>query len=182
MEKQADRRWSIARGYRPGLLGRCTEMHALFYSRHAGFGSFFESQVASGMAEFLQRLDSPRNAIWSLLQEGRIVGTIAIDGEDLQRDAAHLRWFIVDDAQRGSGAGKRLLAEALGFCDQVGFPEVELWTFAGLGAARHLYEKAGFQLDEERPGRRWGAWVTEQRFIRRRTDGASCATTENGKR
>jgi GNAT superfamily N-acetyltransferase len=168
MEIQADRTWSIAQGYRPGLLGRCTEMHALFYARHTGFGSFFESQVASGMAEFLQRLDNRRNAVWSLLHDGRIVGTIAIDGEDLKRDAGHLRWFIVDDSQRGNGAGKRLLAEALAFCDRIGFPEVELWTFAGLDAARHLYEKAGFRLDEERPGRRWGAWVMEQRFIRRR--------------
>jgi hypothetical protein len=34
-------------------------------------------------------------------------------------------------------AGKRLLAEALAFCDHVGFPEVELRTFAGLDAAFH---------------------------------------------
>jgi GNAT superfamily N-acetyltransferase len=171
MEIQSDRPWSIIEGYRPGLLGRCTEMHALFYSRHAGFGCFFENQVAAGMAEFLRRLDNDRNAVWSLIQDDRIVGTIAIDGEDLRRDAGHLRWFIVDDAVRGSGAGKRLLGEALAFCDRIGFPEVELWTFAGLDAARHLYEQAGFQLEEERPGRQWGAWVTEQRFIRRQRDG-----------
>jgi GNAT superfamily N-acetyltransferase len=168
MAAQSDHSWSIAKGYRPGLLGRCTEMHALFYSRHAGFGAFFESQVASGMADFLLRLDNKRNAVWSVIQDARIVGTIAIDGEDLQRDAGHLRWFIVDDAQRGTGAGKRLLAEALAFCDDAGFAEVELWTFAGLDAARHLYEQAGFRLAEQRPGRQWGALVVEQRFIRQR--------------
>lgn len=167
-----DTGWRIVEGYRPGLLGRCTEMHAVFYSRHSGFGSFFECQVASGMAEFLSRLDHERNAVWSLVQDARIVGTIAIDGQDLERDAGHLRWFIVDDTHRGGGAGKRMLAEALSFCDRVGFPEVELWTFAGLDAARHLYERAGFQLREVRPGRRWGKMVIEQRFVRRRGAGA----------
>lgn len=144
--------WQIVAGYHPGLLGRCAEMHAIFYSRHAGFGSFFECQVASGMAEFLQRQDQPRNRIWSAIKNGHVVGTITIDGDDLKRNAGHLRWFIVDGACRGSGTGKRLLAEALSFCDEVAFPEVELWTFAGLDAARHLYERAGFQLLEERNG------------------------------
>jgi len=171
MEAEADTSWRIVRGYRPGLLGRCAEMHALFYSRHAGFGSFFEGQIACGVAEFLQRLDDDCNGIWSLVHQTRIMGTIAIDGQDLGRSAGHLRWFIVDEACRGRGAGRQLLTEALSFCDRVGFPEVELWTFAGLDVARHLYERAGFQLQEERPGCRWGKMVTEQRFVRRRGAG-----------
>lgn len=167
MATDADSPWAIVKGYRPGLLGRCTEMHALYYSRHAGFGSFFEGQVASGMAEFLQRAHRHYNGIWSLMHGERIVGTIAIDGEDLKRDAAHLRWFIVDEAYRGQGAGKRLLTDALAFCDRIGFPEVELWTFRGLDAARHLYEQAGFELAEECLGSRWGVSLLEQRFLRR---------------
>lgn len=166
MHDANDASWKIVEGYRPGLLGRCTEMHADFYSRHAGFGAFFEGQVASDMVEFFQRLDHHRNNIWSAIKDDRIIGTIAIDGQDLTRDAGHLRWFIVDDSYHGSGAGKGLLDRALSFCDELPFPEVELWTFAGLDAARHLYERAGFHLYHEHSGNRWGVVVREQRFVR----------------
>ncbi|MFO7324526.1 MAG: GNAT family N-acetyltransferase [Pseudomonadota bacterium] len=160
--------WRLAEGYRPGLLGTCVRLHADFYSRQAGFGAFFEGQVAVGMAEFLRRLDRPRNGIWSAFAGGRMLGCIAMDGEDLGRNAGHLRWFIVDGACRGLGIGKALLATALRFADTAGFEEVELWTFSGLDAARHLYERAGFRLVEEATGNRWGAQVREQRFIRPR--------------
>ena len=100
-----------------------------------------------------------------------VVGTVAIDGEDLARDAAHLRWFIVGEGARGAGIGRRLLTEAISFCDDHRFPEIELWTFAGLDAARHLYESCGFVLVEERRGTQWGTEVMEQRYIRRRPKG-----------
>ncbi|MBI1772590.1 MAG: GNAT family N-acetyltransferase, partial [Burkholderiales bacterium] len=79
---------------------------------------------------------------------------------------AHLRWFIVDDELRGGGIGRRLLKEAISFCEQQQFSEIQLWTFKGLDAARRLYEEAGFVLLEELPGRQWGEEVVEQRFSR----------------
>jgi hypothetical protein len=39
-------------------------------------------------------------------------------------------------------------------------------TIEGLEAARHLYEKYGFHLVEERSGEQWGRRVLEQRFER----------------
>jgi RimJ/RimL family protein N-acetyltransferase len=39
-----------------------------------------------------------------------------------------------------------------------------LWHIEGLDAARHVYEKAGFRLEEQRKGSRWGKEVNEQRF------------------
>lgn len=166
----------IRQGYLPGAVGRVAEMHARFYSRNAGFGQYFESLVATGMAEFVSRLTSPRNGLWTAIQENRIVGSIAIDGDsngDSDSDGngagpniAHLRWFIVDDGLRGTGTGRKLLAEALDFCDRQQFATVHLWTFKGLDAARKLYEDSGFILEEEQPGRQWGAEVVEQRFAR----------------
>jgi DNA-binding MarR family transcriptional regulator/GNAT superfamily N-acetyltransferase len=129
----------LVRGYKPGLIARITEMHALYYARESGFGQRFESVVASGLAEFCNRLENPQNAIWTARREGAIVGSIAIDGEDMGANAAHLRWFILDDGVRGGGAGKRLLDAALAFVDERGFDETHLWTFSGLNAARHLY-------------------------------------------
>ncbi|MFT4012958.1 MAG: helix-turn-helix domain-containing GNAT family N-acetyltransferase [Paracoccus sp. (in: a-proteobacteria)] len=156
----------ICAGYRPGLIGRIAEMHALYYARTSGFGQVFESVVAGGLAEFGGRLGKSRNEIWAALKGGHIVGSVAMDGEDMGAGIAHLRWFIVDDMVRGGGAGKRLLDAALAFADRQGFAETHLWTFSGLDAARHLYEARGFALVEERPGSQWGSEVLEQRFVR----------------
>ncbi|AKU48466.1 bifunctional helix-turn-helix transcriptional regulator/GNAT family N-acetyltransferase [Xanthomonas arboricola] len=158
----------ITFGYRPGLIGRMAEMHASFYSRHSGFGQFFESQVATGVAEFAGRLNSTRNAIWVAESAGRIVGSLAIDGEDLGNDEAHLRWFILDDGCRGGGIGRHLLTEAVDFCDRQNFSAIKLWTFKGLEAARRLYESLGFELTHEEQGNQWGTAVTEQQFTRKR--------------
>lgn len=162
---------SIKEGYQIGLVGRCAELHARYYTSAAGFGPSFEAQVASGVAEFIARLDHRRNGIWAAMAGEEVVGTVAIDGQDLARDAAHLRWFIVGEGARGAGMGRRLLTEAISFCDDHRFPEIELWTFAGLDAARHLYESCGFVLVEERRGTQWGTEVMEQRYIRRRPKG-----------
>ena len=156
----------IETGYRPGLIGRTVELHAIAYARLAGFGRSFESNVAAGMAEFARRLGNPRNEIWAATQSGKIIGSVTIDGEDMGPDRAHLRWFIVEEAARGGGIGRDLLARALEFCDRRGFPQTHLWTFQGLDTARWLYEAHGFALAEERPGRQWGEEVLEQRFVR----------------
>ena len=156
----------IETGYRPGLIGRTVEMHAVAYARIAGFGRSFDSNVAAGMAEFVLRLDKPRNEIWAARQSGKTIGSVTIDGEDMGPDRVHLRWFIVEESARGSGIGRELLARALAFCDRQGFPETHLWTFQGLDAARSLYEAHGFVLAEERPGRQWGEPVLEQKFVR----------------
>lgn len=157
---------TIEAGYRVGALARCVEMHARYYSRVVGFGCSFEALVASGLAEFSGRLDRPCNELWLAIRDEQVIGTVAIDGEDMGTGVAHLRWFIVDDDARGCGAGRKLLSAAIEFCERLGFDEIHLWTFQGLDTARHLYEAQGFSLAEERPGRQWGMEVLEQRFVR----------------
>ena len=158
----------ILRGYQTGLIARITDMHARYYARESGLGQHFESVVASGLAEFCHRLDKPVNGIWTALSGEQIVGSVAVDGEDLGSNTAHLRWFIVGDGVRGGGVGRRLLSTALAFADEQGFDETHLWTFSGLSAARHLYESMGFTLAEEWQGDQWGKAVMEQRFVRAR--------------
>jgi len=158
----------IVEGYRPGSIGRVAEMHARYYSRHAGLGAFFEQRVAVGMADLTSRLGRPTNAIWTAVANGRIVGSVAIDGEDLGGREAHLRFFIVDEEARGRGVGANLLARALSFCDSREFERTKLWTFQGLDAARRLYERADFTLDWEGRGEQWGASLVEQCFVRKK--------------
>jgi GNAT superfamily N-acetyltransferase len=79
-------------------------------------------------------------------------------------EGAHLRWFITAPTARGCGLGNALLRNALDFCALRNYRRVYLWTFQGLDAARHLYEKFGFGLVHESRGSQWGTEVTEQRF------------------
>lgn len=159
---------ALHRGYLPGCIGRITELHARFYAAHVGFGVYFESKVARELAAFCERHDESRDGLWLALLDGQVEGAIAIDGEHADTEGAHLRWFISSDRLRGSGAGRRLIEEALAFCDARGYRKTWLWTFDGLHAARHLYEQHGFRLVLQQPGGQWGREVLEQRFERLR--------------
>lgn len=161
-------RIKIITGYQPGMIGRITEMHGSYYAREHQFGAFFEAKVAAGLAEFSSRLDKPDNQIWLATLDDRVVGAVAIDGEDLGNNDAHLRWFILDDGCRGSGVGRKLMAAAMAFCDARAFAAVHLWTFNKLTAARKLYESFGFVLSSEWQGDQWGSSLTEQQFTRKK--------------
>jgi GNAT superfamily N-acetyltransferase len=154
----------VAKGYIPGSLGRVAELHGSYYHRHWGFGVFFEAKVATELSEFLMRYDESRDGFWTASVDGRVEGSITIDGIHAEREGAHLRWFILSDALRGKGAGNRLMDSAVTFCRSRGYKMIYLWTFAGLDPARHLYQKAGFKLAEEHRGTQWGIEVNEQRF------------------
>lgn len=170
-------RFQIIEGAAPAALERIVAMHAGYYSREHGMGEVFERKVAEGLTEFLPRLQNPRNRLWLATSPslgGQIVGSIAIDGEDLGAGHAHLRWFILDDGCRGQGLGSALLRRAIEFVDQERFIRTVLWTFKGLDAARHLYERHGFRVAEEYAGAQWGVNLVEQRFER---EGGAVTTT-----
>ena len=154
----------IAKGYRPGAIGRIAELHGTYYHRHWGFGFFFEAKVATELVEFLGRYDDTRDGFWIASSDGCIEGSIAIDGFHAKTKGAHLRWFIMSDVLRGRGVGNRLLNTAIDFCLNKDFKQVYLSTFEGLDEARHLYEKTGFILIEQHQGTQWGKEVNEQRF------------------
>lgn len=152
-------------GYRPGAIGRIVELHADYYHRHWGFGLFFESRVAASLADFLDRFDPARDGFWLAEAGGEIVGGIGIVASGQEPGTARLRWFIVAEGHQGRGIGSRLMAEAMGFCRRTGVTRITLSTFAGLHAARHLYEQWGFVLTGEGTGTQWGVPVTEQTFV-----------------
>jgi GNAT superfamily N-acetyltransferase len=155
-------------GWTPGSLGEVVTLHGSYYARDWGFGTYFEAKVAAGMAAFIPRLNPDRDLFLVARSGSQILGSITIDGSETQADEAHVRWFITSDAARGTGIGRRLMQQAMNFCDRVGFSLVYLDTFKGLDAARHLYEVHDFALAHEHVDRTWGVEVTEQRYERRR--------------
>ncbi len=138
-------------------------MHARYYAREWGFGDFFRDKVAGDLEEFRGALPHDDCGLWFARRDGRTVGSVAIDGR-ARESGAHLRWFIVDDNLRGGGVWTALIDRALGFCRSRAFGSVYLWTFAGLDAARRLYEARGFRVEEETEAQTWGRRVREQKF------------------
>jgi hypothetical protein len=57
------------------------------------------------------------------------------------------------------------MAAAMEFCRSSPYPQIYLWTFEGLDAARALYERHGFQLTTAHQVRQWGQELKEQQFV-----------------
>ncbi|MEM8975819.1 MAG: GNAT family N-acetyltransferase [Pseudomonadota bacterium] len=154
-------------GYLPGALAETVRLHMEYYAPQWNFGVAFETKVASEMAEFLGRLDADRDLFLTAHNDqGDMLGSITIDAEEVDSEGAHLRWFITSDAARGTGLGRALMSRAIQFCDQCGYDRIYLTTFAGLEAARHLYESFGFVMVSESAVDQWQGGVREQRFER----------------
>jgi len=151
-------------GYRPGVIGKITELHATYYHENWGFDTSFEIQVASELAAFIREFKPGRDGFWVASVNGQFAGSVAIDGLSSGPHGARLRWLIVNPGFQGSGLGRRLVQEAISFCKRAGHKLIYLWTFRGLDAARALYEENGFGLREEHEVDQWGKRITEQKF------------------
>jgi GNAT superfamily N-acetyltransferase len=152
------------KGYYPGVVGKITELHAVYYHENWGFDVTFETQVGGELSDFVRQLDRDRDGLWAAVKKGDFAGAIAIDGADAFGEGARLRWFIVDPQFQGCGIGKNLIMQTIAFCEQKQFPKVFLWTFKGLEDARRLYEAVGFRLSEESQITQWGQTIIEQKF------------------
>jgi N-acetylglutamate synthase-like GNAT family acetyltransferase len=152
---------TLRTGLAPGDLGAVVSFHGVVYAREFGFDTSFEAYVAGPLAEFALSA-SNRERLWIAERAGQLVGSVAIVSASSQ--AAQLRWFLVDTGARGVGLGKRLLHHAVTFADECGYQTIFLWTVSALAAARHLYEAAGFQKVEAKPGKRWGVEVVEEKY------------------
>jgi DNA-binding MarR family transcriptional regulator/GNAT superfamily N-acetyltransferase len=157
---------TVLKGYRPGVVARCLDMHMRYYSQHHGFGASFEILLATGMADLVPRLCEPENEIFTAVDgRGEIVGTLWMDGNDLgDASKVHLRFFVVEVA--GRGVGKMLVNAAMKLADETG-KECHLWTFKGLLSARKLYDQAGFEIVDEGWNSPWGTELWVQHFVRK---------------
>lgn len=157
----------IERVFSPGDLGDVVALHGRHYAEHWGFGAFFEAKVARELAEFAARRAPDDLCLIAADGEG-LCGSLILDLHDpaSQGRGAHLRWFIVAERARGTGLGGRLMAEATAHVDAREGGSAWLTTFAGLDAARRLYERHGFVLAAEAEGAAWGVTVREQEFRR----------------
>jgi len=163
----------LTEGYRPGTIGRIAQMHAVYYAREWGLGAFLEAKIAREAAGFIGRYDPDTDLLLLALNGEVIAGSIIVDLNDpTSKDVedgdcgAHIRWFIVDDSIRGTGMGRKMMQRAVDHIDGFAAGKAWLTTFAGLDAARRLYEDFGFRLARERQDHTWGDPVHEQLYLR----------------
>ena len=155
----------ITSGYAPGAIGRVAELHGLYYGREWGFGPKFEAEVATELAEFIQRYDPACDLFLCAWRGDTIIASLTLDHQQADGETgARIRWFIAAPEALGTGIGHRLFSELLGFAATTSQSSIYLWTFAGLTAARRIYDKAGFVLTTELGEDDWGPTITAQRM------------------
>ena len=152
----------VVAGWTPGAIGRIALLHARHYAQSHGFGLAFEARVATELSAFLTAFVPGRDHVATIVLDGEVEGGIAVDGSG---DPARLRWFILSDAVRGRGLGRRLLDEAIAAARAAGHARLALSTLSGLDAADRLYRDAGFRLLDEHAGTHWGTPAVERTLV-----------------
>ena len=134
----------VLRGPQPGDLGWVVHRHGALYAREYGYDEAFEGLVAEIVARFVRHYDARRERCWIAERDGDLVGCVFLVKKS--RTVAQLRLLLVEPAARGGGLGTRLVGECVRFARQAGYRKVVLWTQSELGAARRVYEAAGFRV------------------------------------
>lgn len=153
---------TIRTGLKPGDIGYIICLHGTLYAQEYDLDRTFEGDVAIRMGEFAKIYDSRKDYFAVAELDGKIVGSIVING--LSDDKAQLRWFLVHPDARGRGLGRQLIESAIAFCRERGFKKVTLWTISELKAAAHVYRQTGFVVTREETHEIWGAPRTEQEY------------------
>lgn len=136
------------RGLRPGDLGMVTARQAIVYANEYGWDQSYEVLVSRILADFSEHFDGSREAAWIAELAQRIVGSIFLMASD-KPEVGKLRLLYVEPDARGAGVGKKLVGACVERARAVGYRRLELWTNSILDAARHIYQRAGFELVKE---------------------------------
>lgn len=105
----------------------------------AGYGRFLVSQ-----------LDEPECVVLVAERAGRVIGYAyaglePMSWKDLRAACGYLHDVFVDPAERGAGAGERLVRAAIGRLEAKGAPRVVLMSAARNEPAQRLFERLGFR-------------------------------------
>jgi DNA-binding MarR family transcriptional regulator/GNAT superfamily N-acetyltransferase len=155
------------RPLRPGDLGWILQRHATLYAAEFGWDASFEAFCARIVGDYpALRAAHPGHAEgWIAEVDGRPAGSACCVPDS--ETTARLRLLIVEPWARGLGLGARLVGQCLDFARRAGYADIVLWTYSELGAARRIYQAAGFTLDSEEPEDAFGRRLTGQSWSRR---------------
>ena len=117
----------------------------------------------------------PRHALLVAERAGRVVGFVAVgptrDDDGDRQTVAELRTVMVDAAQRGTGAGRALMAAGERAMAESGFALATLWVVPANEPAVRCYERAGWRPDgTERVQDVNGREIRSVRYVTRLAD------------
>jgi DNA-binding MarR family transcriptional regulator/GNAT superfamily N-acetyltransferase len=144
----------------PGDMGWIVSRHAILYAQEYGWTDPFEGLCAQIVADFVNNVDADRERCWIAEAGGKNAGCVMLVKDT--DDVARLRLLLVEPFARGLGIGGRLVDECVEFARAAGYRKITLWTHSVLLAARHLYQRAGFQLTSSEPRHSWGQDVVSE--------------------
>jgi GNAT superfamily N-acetyltransferase len=133
-------------GYPPGLIGTVAALFGRTIAASHGVDWTLEAMIAEQQCEFFRRFDPERDRVWVVIEDARPCGALTIDGPrpESGREAARLRFFILDESLRGRGLGRSMMSQAMQFCRDQRYRRLFLTTLPRLEAAMRLYVAHGF--------------------------------------
>src|SRR5215216_297697 len=152
---------SIRTILQPGDIGYVVYMHGAIYGREYNYGIQFETYVAKGLCEFYEKYDPRRSRVWVCEYNNKVIGFLLLMD---RKEAAQLRYFLIEPDYRGIGLGSKLLNMYMDFLRECSYKESYLWTTHELTTAASLYKRFGFQLTEENESTSFGKPLMEQRY------------------
>jgi DNA-binding MarR family transcriptional regulator/N-acetylglutamate synthase-like GNAT family acetyltransferase len=151
----------ILREPEPGDLGWVVQRHGELYAEEYGWDASFDRLVARIVGEFAAAETTPVNRCWIATLDGRRAGCVFLM-PGAAPGVGKLRLLLVEPWARGHGLGARLVAACVEAAREAGDHTLTLWTNDVLGAARRLYQRAGFRLVKRERHRSFGKALVGQ--------------------